>query len=1453
MKNTFTKRILSAVLAVVTVASLFVLAAPVGVSAGTQSWTKMVTPDAAGLVMPYVAGASALDPATTVTVKGPMAQSFDGSALFVAATVGGVPSILKSTDGGRTWPVVITAAAAVTALAASPSDASVLYYAANPGSPTVYKSTNANTTAPTFVAEANCTLGGATNITALAVSPWNGRYIVVIGTAGTPGNVYYMDESTAYYNFVILGTNDFNASVGGSITSVSSITLSPNYPSDRFTVAIGTTGANTYVGVNQFGGAWGANIANAAGIAGASTTSAAGFTTDFNATTNPNFYFGLGGTANGIYRFAGVLAPGASIAAKLSSTSSGGNGPGSSFTTSIVSLDVTGTWASAGILAGNQAGAIITASGVTVNSAPTFAGKQLNTSANANRVYIMAKNVTANTPVYVLVGGTTTDGTDDTAFWVSAGTTYHALSLIGNTGATTNLVSAPNGELFISMTGANATATTTNDSFTVTAKGIGTADAYTITSAVGAGDVLTLLDTGAGSSVVITVSSGSVVVTGSGTPAGGSPAGTAIAGFPVTVTMTAAQTAILTAGANATVTVGQLSGLPPGATPTDPNGSMAFPGYGIAFNMDMNYTQVTIAGGGALNTLSCVAAPSTIVGNVWTSTAAGQVLIVTATTAGTSTWTLTGSTGAPAVAESNDPNGTQTVSTSGVGHAQDMNLTETVTVAQTGGTLSVSSATTGIVVGTSPGAGGWTLNFTANDQVVTVAYATGVITALTVTGPTGATPTPAVQNTIGGAATAGTLNLIKVADTGSGATLFTLAWGSDFVASAGNFTSVTVTTYPDFLWRNFDGNWERVSSTATGVTMGTIVIDSAYATSKTMFFFNVGTKPIYKSTNNGDSFSSTAWTNTAININTLYIVSGTSLLVGDAAGNIWQSSNSGYSWTGTTLVSTPLGTTVFGAGYTVDQIVNVNATTLLAVAFNGATVQAAQGTIGTTGAVTWTLLAVPAAPLTPATIAGTGAVAHAFIAPAADFGTTGNIFVAVNAAAGTNNGIFRYPSATSATGFVRVDAAGDALGTNGAVGIVAAPGGVAGSGDGSGLVYVPDTSVVGDVARVRGLEVTAEKLDAGVTTALPGNNLRALVLATTTTAGNVTLYALGNNSATTGNSTTNAVIWTYTDQMGKQGDGVVVSNLVTVPSIITFINTSTSNATITFNTMANATDYWVVVAPTGTLGQTSFYTAADAFATQTSLIVGATTGTATYIGMAPNTSYTVNVWAACANDVAANDFVTGAPVTSFRYASSTTSTFITPLAAPTAPVALAPLPGAINVPVNPAFGWNSVMGATSYTLQVSTSPTFATLVGSAISVPTTAYVWTGTALSNNTDYYWRVQANTTGGGVSAWVTSAFTTIPAVVPAVVVTQTSVPAPVITVSIPPVPTIILTQQPGVTVTAGSPITPIITFPGLTVTQLPAETPPTPAYIWLIVGVGALLTLAVIILIIRTRRVV
>jgi len=163
------------------------------------------------------------------------------------------------------------------------------------------------------------------------------------------------------------------------------------------------------------------------------------------------------------------------------------------------------------------------------------------------------------------------------------------------------------------------------------------------------------------------------------------------------------------------------------------------------------------------------------------------------------------------------------------------------------------------------------------------------------------------------------------------------------------------------------------------------------------------------------------------------------------------------------------------------------------------------------------------------------------------------------------------------------------------------------------------------------------------------------------------------------------------------------------------------------------------------------------------------------------------------------------------------------------PVIEAPANGATLTTSSPVFSWSPVTGATSYDFQISELPGFETTVftdttsAAAEALPVTIKLDTGKT------YFWRVRAAApVQGGYS--VVGTFT----IAPPPTSTSTSV-APPVTIT-----------QTSVTVTIPQPTTTIIT--------LPTTTPPAqiaPAYIWAIIIIGAVLVIAVIVLIVRTRR--
>jgi hypothetical protein len=139
-----------------------------------------------------------------------------------------------------------------------------------------------------------------------------------------------------------------------------------------------------------------------------------------------------------------------------------------------------------------------------------------------------------------------------------------------------------------------------------------------------------------------------------------------------------------------------------------------------------------------------------------------------------------------------------------------------------------------------------------------------------------------------------------------------------------------------------------------------------------------------------------------------------------------------------------------------------------------------------------------------------------------------------------------------------------------------------------------------------------------------------------------------------------------------------------------------------------------------------------------------------------------------------------------------------------------PASGALNVPVKPTFVWTAVPGVTTYELVVSEDPTYAIIDFSRTSDK--AYFQADEALKYSTTYYWKVRQ---AGG--SWVFGVFTTEAK-------------------PVPPTSPFIITQQPATTVQV----------------NVPAPVEAVPGYLlWIIIAIGAVLVIALIVLIVRTRR--
>jgi hypothetical protein len=197
----------------------------------------------------------------------------------------------------------------------------------------------------------------------------------------------------------------------------------------------------------------------------------------------------------------------------------------------------------------------------------------------------------------------------------------------------------------------------------------------------------------------------------------------------------------------------------------------------------------------------------------------------------------------------------------------------------------------------------------------------------------------------------------------------------------------------------------------------------------------------------------------------------------------------------------------------------------------------------------------------------------------------------------------------------------------------------------------------------------------------------------------------------------------------------------------------------------------------------------------------------------------------------------GNPLTTQR----ATRTFTVALGATAQNAAVsAPAPGATGVSTTPNFQWTVVGGATGYRINLATDAGFTNILANKL-LDTNVWTYDG-ALEASTTYYWRVMA-ISPNTESTWSTGVFTTAAPATPPITV-EPPAPAPTITITQPAPP-------PATTITVSQPAPPAATT--ISIPPAPAPTTITPGWIYAIIVVGAVLVIAVVVLIVRTRRVV
>jgi hypothetical protein len=375
----------------------------------------------------------------------------------------------------------------------------------------------------------------------------------------------------------------------------------------------------------------------------------------------------------------------------------------------------------------------------------------------------------------------------------------------------------------------------------------------------------------------------------------------------------------------------------------------------------------------------------------------------------------------------------------------------------------------------------------------------------------------------------------------------------------------------------------------------------------------------------------------------------------------------------------------------------------------------------------------------------------------------------------------------------------------------------------AGALYVGDASANGGVKYFSA--VAAAWVAYGTTTALPAAVISDLALAA-----DGTLYAavIGQNVYRNADGKNwQSTAWTGTVDANSRLTFVAGNLYVTGPAGIANFTETLSAAPVITSPAAGALvdSNSIVLTWNAVAGATGYaYSITDSFG---GLII---TNAATTL----TTVYVLPATAGIRNGVQYNLTVqTTAPFYSKVSAPVSFTTKLTNAGANlTAVGGLAPAAGSSMTTTSPTFNWAAVANATSYDIKISSKADFSDTIDSMTGLTSTVYT-TNVKLTPGV-YYWEIRAaNATTK--SDWVQSTFTVV-------------APAPTTTAA-PPIT--VTGAAPNVTVNV--PTQPAQVQPTVIV-NVPTSTPntQTPAWAWIVIAIGAVLVIAVIVLIVRTRKV-
>ncbi len=282
------------------------------------------------------------------------------------------------------------------------------------------------------------------------------------------------------------------------------------------------------------------------------------------------------------------------------------------------------------------------------------------------------------------------------------------------------------------------------------------------------------------------------------------------------------------------------------------------------------------------------------------------------------------------------------------------------------------------------------------------------------------------------------------------------------------------------------------------------------------------------------------------------------------------------------------------------------------------------------------------------------------------------------------------------------------------------------------------------------------------TTIVAAPGVPALASPANGTAGQATSVTLSWSAATGATSysalvsTTSTFATTVSSQAGMTGVSAAVSGLANSTAYFWEVNAANAGGT---SSWSGVWSFTTVVAPPSAPALASPASGSTNQPTSLTLTWGSVTNATTYgvqVSLVSSFASTVSNQTALAAESAAISGLGGSATYYWRADAadaggtgvwSSVWSFPTQAGAPVAPTLATPTNGAGGQSTSVTLDWNTVSGATTYSLQVATVSTFATTIAGQSGLTVNSFSMSG--LSVNLTYYWKANA-ANSGGTSAW-------------------------------------------------------------------------------------------------------